>query len=49
MLSSKNAMKLAYGTSLVVHCSPFVPELMHGKAPEVKKSPIKLEKLLYGL
>jgi hypothetical protein len=29
------AIQLAYGTSVVLLRYPFVPEIMHGRAPEV--------------
>jgi hypothetical protein len=29
------AIQLAYGTSMVLFRCPFVPEIMHGRAPEV--------------
>jgi hypothetical protein len=35
ILSCEEAIQLAYGTSVVLLRCPFVPEIMHGKAPEV--------------
>jgi hypothetical protein len=35
ILSSEEAIQLAYGTSAVLLRCPFVPEIMHGRAPEV--------------
>jgi hypothetical protein len=35
ILSCEEAIQLAYGTSLVLLRYPFVPEIMHGRAPEV--------------
>jgi hypothetical protein len=35
ILSCEEAIKLAYGTSVVLLRCPFVPEIMHGRAPEV--------------
>jgi hypothetical protein len=34
-LSYREAIQLAYITSLVLLRCPFVPEIMHGRAPEV--------------
>jgi hypothetical protein len=33
--TSEEAIQLAYGTSVVLLRYPFVPEIMHEKAPEV--------------
>jgi hypothetical protein len=35
ILSCEEAIQLAYGTSVVLLRCPFVPEIMHGRAPEV--------------
>jgi hypothetical protein len=35
ILSCEVAIQLAYGTSVVLLRCPFVPEIMHGRAPEV--------------
>jgi hypothetical protein len=35
ILSCEEAIQLAYGTSMVLLRCPFVPEIMHGTAPEV--------------
>jgi hypothetical protein len=35
ILSYEEAIWLAYGTSMVLLRCPFVPEIMHGRAPEV--------------
>jgi hypothetical protein len=35
ILSCVEAIQLAYGTSVVLLRCPFVPEIMHGRAPEV--------------
>jgi hypothetical protein len=35
ILSCEEAIQLAYGTSVVLLRYPFVPEIMHGRAPEV--------------
>jgi hypothetical protein len=35
ILSCEEAIQLAYGTSVVILRCPFVPEIMHGRAPEV--------------
>jgi hypothetical protein len=35
VLSCEEAIQLAYGTSMVLLRCPFVPEIMHGRAPEV--------------
>jgi hypothetical protein len=35
ILSCEEAIQLAYGTSVVLLKCPFVPEIMHGRAPEV--------------
>jgi hypothetical protein len=35
ILSCEEAIQLAYGTSVVPFRCPFVPEIMHGMAPEV--------------
>jgi hypothetical protein len=35
ILSCEEAIQLAYGTSVFLLRSPFVPEIMHGRAPEV--------------
>jgi hypothetical protein len=35
ILSCEEAIQLAYGTSMVLVVYPFVPEIMHGRAPEV--------------
>jgi hypothetical protein len=35
ILSFEEAIQLAYGTSVVLLRCPFVPEIMHGRAPEV--------------
>jgi hypothetical protein len=35
ILLCEEAIQLAYGTSVVLLRCPFVPEIMHGRAPEV--------------
>jgi hypothetical protein len=35
ILSCEEAIQLAYGTSVVLLRFPFVPEIIHGRAPEV--------------
>jgi hypothetical protein len=35
ILSCEEAIQLAYGTLVVLLRYPFVPEIMHGRAPEV--------------
>jgi hypothetical protein len=35
ILSCKEAIQLAYGTSVVLLRCPFMPEIMHGRASEV--------------
>jgi hypothetical protein len=35
IISREEAIQLAYGTSVVLLRYPFVPEIMHGRAPEV--------------
>jgi hypothetical protein len=35
ILSCETAIQLAYGTSSILLRCPFVPEIMHGRAPEV--------------
>jgi hypothetical protein len=35
ILSCEEAIKLAYGTSVVLLRYPFMPELMLGRAPEI--------------
>jgi hypothetical protein len=35
IFSYEEAIQLAYGTSVVLLRCPFVPEIMHGRAPEV--------------
>jgi hypothetical protein len=35
LLSCEEAIQLTYGTSVVLLRYPFVPEIMHGRAPEV--------------
>jgi hypothetical protein len=35
ILSCKEAIKLAYGTSAVLLRGPFVPEIIYGRSPEV--------------
>jgi hypothetical protein len=35
ILSCKEAIQLAYGTSVVLLRCPFVPEIIHRRAPEV--------------
>jgi hypothetical protein len=35
ILSCDKVFQLAYGMSVVLHRCPFVPEIMHGRAPEV--------------
>jgi hypothetical protein len=35
IFTSEEAIKLAYGTSVVLLRCPFVTEIMHGRAPEV--------------
>jgi hypothetical protein len=35
ILSCDETIQLAYGTSVVLLRCPFVPEKMHGRAPEV--------------
>jgi hypothetical protein len=35
ILSCEEAIQLAYGTSVVLLRYTFVPEIMHGRAPEV--------------
>jgi hypothetical protein len=35
ILSCEEAIQLAYGTSVVLLRCLFVPEIMHGRAPEV--------------
>jgi hypothetical protein len=35
ILACEEAIQLAYGTSVVLLRYPFVPEIMHGRAPEV--------------
>jgi hypothetical protein len=35
ILSCEEAIQLAYGTLVVLLRCPFVPEIMHGRAPEV--------------
>jgi hypothetical protein len=35
ILSFEKAIQMAYGTSVVLLRCPFVPEVMHGRAPEV--------------
>jgi hypothetical protein len=35
ILSCEEAIQLAYGMSVVLLRSPFVPEIMHRRAPEI--------------
>jgi hypothetical protein len=35
ILSCEEAIELAYGTSVVLFRCPFVPEIIHGGAPEI--------------
>jgi hypothetical protein len=35
IISCEEAIQLAYGTSVVLFRCPFLPEIMHGRAPEV--------------
>jgi hypothetical protein len=35
ILSCEEAIQLAYGTSVVLPRCPFIPEIMHGRVPEV--------------
>jgi hypothetical protein len=35
ILSFEDAIQQTYGTSMVLPRCPFVPEIMHGRAPEV--------------
>jgi hypothetical protein len=35
ILSYEEAIQLAYGTSVVLLRCPLMPEIMHGRAPEV--------------
>jgi hypothetical protein len=35
IISYEEAIQLAYGTSVVLLRCPFLPEIMHGRAPEV--------------
>jgi hypothetical protein len=35
ILSCEEAIQLAYGMSVVLLRCPFVPEIMHGRAPEI--------------
>jgi hypothetical protein len=39
--SCEEAIQLAYGTSVVLLRCPFVPEIMHGRAPEVSSGFLK--------
>jgi hypothetical protein len=38
IISCEEAIQLAYGTSVVLLRCPFVPEIMHGRAPEVSSA-----------
>jgi hypothetical protein len=44
ILSCEEAIPLAYETSMVLLRSPFVTEIMHGRAPEGPSPSVKLER-----
>jgi hypothetical protein len=48
-LSCEEAIQLAYRTSVVLLRSPFVPEIMHGRAPEVFLHQLSLNVAIWQL